>query len=101
MIFPRIICSLPMNKVASIELSLAYLQLFTRVPAFSIFSSFSSQDTVNVLLLVFSEIELPVNILNSIQNFGKTIKTSHFVDDRQPLHSNKQLDYELEISIAW
>ena len=44
MIFPRIICSLPLNKVARIELSLANLQLFTRVPAFSIFSSFSSQN---------------------------------------------------------
>ena len=57
MIFPRIICSLPLNKVARIELaSLANLQLFTRVPAFSTVSSFSSQETVNVLLLVFSEI---------------------------------------------
>ena len=58
MIFPRIICSLPLNKikVARIELSLANLQLFTRVPAFSTFSSLSSQETVNVLLLVFSEI---------------------------------------------
>ena len=56
MIFPRIICSLPLNKFARIELSLTNLQLFTRVPAFSIFSSFSSQETVNVLLLVFSEI---------------------------------------------
>ena len=49
MIFPLIICSLPLNKVARIELSLANLQLFTRVPTFSIFSSFSSQETVNVL----------------------------------------------------
>ena len=56
MIFPRIICSLPLNKVASIELSLANLQLFTRVPAFPTFLSFSSQETVNVFLLVFSEI---------------------------------------------
>ena len=56
MIFPRIICSLPSNKVTRIELSLANLQLFTRVPAFSMFSSFSSQETVNALLLVFSEI---------------------------------------------
>ena len=73
MIFPRTICSLPLNKVASIELSLANLQLFTRIPAFGIFSSFSSKEIVNVILLVFSEIELPVNILNSIQKFGKTI----------------------------
>ena len=56
MIFPRIICSLPLNKVARIELSLANLQMFMGVPAFSIFSSFSSQETVNVLFLIFSEI---------------------------------------------
>ena len=57
MILPRIVCSLPLNKVATrIELSLANLQLFTRIPAFSIFSSFSSQETVNVLFLVLSEI---------------------------------------------
>ena len=38
MIFPRIIeLSLPLNKVARIELSLAKLQLFTRVPAFLIY----------------------------------------------------------------
>ena len=43
-------------KVARIELSLANLQLFTRVPAFAFFSRFSSQETVNVLPLVFSEI---------------------------------------------
>ena len=60
MIFPRIICSLPLIKVARIELSLANLHLFTPVPAFSIFSSFSSQETVNVLLLVFSEINYPL-----------------------------------------
>ena len=36
-------------KVAHIKLSLANLQLFMRIPAFSIFLSFSNQETVNVL----------------------------------------------------
>ena len=45
--------TLPLNKVARIELSFANLQLFTRVPAFSIFSGFLSQETVNVLFSVF------------------------------------------------
>ena len=53
MIFPRII---ELYKVARIKLSLAILQWFTRVPAFSIFSSFLSQETADVLVLVLSEI---------------------------------------------
>ena len=28
-----------------------------------------------------------IDMYNSFQNFGKTIKPSHFVDDRQPLYS--------------
>ena len=43
MIFPRIICSLPLNKVARIELSLANLQLFTRGPLFQYFQVFQTK----------------------------------------------------------
>ena len=35
------------------------------------------------------------------QNYGETRKRYNFVDQTKPLHINKQLDYEPEISIAW
>ena len=49
---------------------------------------FLSQNTVNNLLLVISGIWLFISIEMFHQKFGKTKKRRHFVEDRQPLHSN-------------
>ena len=62
MIFPHIIELYPENEVARTELSLANLQFVSRVPAFSIFYLYISQETVILLILVFSGIELPIYI---------------------------------------
>ena len=37
----------------------------------------------------------------SFKTLKKQKKRRHFLDNLQPLHTNKQLDYELEISIVW
>ena len=44
---------------------------------------------------------LSICIKTFLQNFVKTKKRRHFVDNLRALHSNKQLDYSLSISIAW
>jgi len=91
---------LRLKKIGRIELPFKIGVVRARISFFNNFNCFKSQETVNALRLDFPEIYNPFASKFSWKTLEKRIKCRHFQDDFQPLHTNKQLDYELEISIA-